>query len=129
VININEILRGFLQSAFLGYYGGFFHAGQGYMTEGMSLVLRHAFVKLELHRVEANIQPGNTRSIRLVERCGFTREGFSRRYLKIGGKWRDHERWALLVEDWKAHRRAAPRLRDEELPLSKGASSGRRSPM
>jgi ribosomal-protein-alanine N-acetyltransferase len=58
------------------------------------------FGDLGLHRVEANIQPGNTRSIGLVQRLGFEKEGFSRRYLKVGGEWRDHERWALLAEDF-----------------------------
>ncbi|MGI0487716.1 GNAT family N-acetyltransferase [Pantanalinema rosaneae CENA516] len=53
-----------------------------------------------MHRVEANVQPQNRASIHLVERLGFTKEGFSRRYLKINEEWRDHERWALTVEDW-----------------------------
>jgi len=64
-------------------------------------VLRHAFVMLRLHRVEANIQPGNRASIALAEGAGFRREGFSPRYLKIGGRWRDHERWAILAEEWQ----------------------------
>jgi ribosomal-protein-alanine N-acetyltransferase len=72
------------------------------MTEAMRLLLRHAFTKLKLHRIEANIQPENQASIALVKRAGFVREGYSRRYLKICGRWRDHERWAILVEDWKA---------------------------
>ena len=64
-------------------------------------MLRTAFRTLRLHRVEANIQPGNRASIALVERAGFRREGYSRRYLKIAGRWRDHERWALLAEEWQ----------------------------
>jgi len=75
------------------------------VTEALQLMLGHAFGRLGLHRVEANIQPGNVASIRLVKRAGFTREGYSRRYLKIGGRWRDHERWALLREDWLKRRR------------------------
>jgi len=66
------------------------------------LALRHAFRPLKLHRVEANIQPENVASIRLVERLGFRREGFSPRYLKIGGRWRDHVRYALLAEEWRS---------------------------
>jgi len=76
------------------------------MTEALALVLREAFGPLRLHRVEANIQPGNRASIGLVRRAGFRREGLSRRYLKIGGRWRDHERWALTVEDWRRRRRS-----------------------
>jgi [ribosomal protein S5]-alanine N-acetyltransferase len=100
--NVSQIIRGPLQSAFLGYGGVAAHAGRGYMTEGMELVLRRSFTELRLHRLEANIQPGNGRSIALVQRCGFVREGFSERYLKIGGRWRDHERWAIRAEQWRA---------------------------
>jgi ribosomal-protein-alanine N-acetyltransferase len=67
-------------------------------------MLRYAFKQLKLHRVEANIQPENVASIALVKRAGFVNEGYSRRYLKIGGQWRDHERWAILHEDWKTNR-------------------------
>jgi ribosomal-protein-alanine N-acetyltransferase len=76
----------------------------------LSLTLSFAFRQLKLHRVEVNVQPSNARSIALVRRAGFTREGFSRRYVKIAGRWRDHERWAMLVEDWRAQRRR-PRRR------------------
>lgn len=100
-INLSQIFHCGFQSAYLGYHIGAEFAGQGYMTEALRLMLRYAFVELKLHRLEANIQPGNTASIALVKRAGFLREGFSRRYLKIRGRWRDHERWAILVEDWR----------------------------
>jgi ribosomal-protein-alanine N-acetyltransferase len=102
VINLAEIVRGGFQSAYLGYYAFVPHAGRGLMTEGLSLLLRHAFLRMRLHRLEANIQPENRASLALVEKLGFRREGFSPRYLKIGGRWRDHERWAILREDWRA---------------------------
>jgi ribosomal-protein-alanine N-acetyltransferase len=105
VMNLSQIARGNLQSAYLGYYVGEPYAGRGYMTEAMRLLLGHAFEILKLHRIEANIQPGNVASIALAQRAGFVKEGFSRRYLKLGGRWRDHERWAILAEDWKAGRR------------------------
>jgi ribosomal-protein-alanine N-acetyltransferase len=103
-LNLSEIIRGKLQQAFLGYGGVAEFAGQGYMTEAMDLVLREAFTVLRLHRVEANIQPGNTASRALAERCGFVREGFSEAYLKVGGRWRDHERWAIRADLWRAAR-------------------------
>ncbi|HEX5125627.1 MAG TPA: GNAT family protein [Rhodocyclaceae bacterium] len=97
VINITNIVHGAFRSGYLGYYAfcGFEH--QGLMREGLQAVVRHAFKTLKLHRLEANIQPGNTASIALVKSCGFSREGFSPRYLKIGGRWCDHERWAILA--------------------------------
>jgi ribosomal-protein-alanine N-acetyltransferase len=99
VVNVSQIFHGNLRSAYLGFYAGAAFAGKGYMREGLRLVVRHAFGALRLHRLEANIQPANRRSIRLVKRAGFRREGFSRRYLKIFGRWRDHERWAITAED------------------------------
>jgi ribosomal-protein-alanine N-acetyltransferase len=102
--DISQILRGPLQGAFLGYAGVAAHARNGYMTAGMRLLLRRAFGELRLHRLEANIQPANAASIALARRAGFVREGFSERYLKLGGRWRDHERWAIRSEQWRAAR-------------------------
>lgn len=102
VVNLTEIVRGPFQSAYLSFYGRAGHAGQGLVREGVDLMLQHAFTKLGLHRVEANVQPGNRRSLALVEALGFRKEGFSPQYLKIGGEWRDHERWAILAEEWRA---------------------------
>ena len=100
-VTLSQIFLGGFQNAYLGYYVGASHARRGYMTEALQLMLRYAFVKLKLHRLEANIQPANVASIALVKRAGFSREGFSRRYLKVCGRWRDHERWAIIAEDWK----------------------------
>ena len=100
-INLSQIFKGNFRSAYLGYHVGEHYAGQGLMTEALQLLLRYAFERLKLHRLEANIQPSNVASIALVKHAGFSREGFSRRYLKIAGRWRDHERWAILVDDWK----------------------------
>jgi [ribosomal protein S5]-alanine N-acetyltransferase len=112
VFNFSEIVRGAFQSAYLGYYGFAEHGGQGYMSEGLALVLRVGFGTLRLHRIEVNVQPANTPSISLVSRGGFTREGYSRRYVKIAGRWRDHERWALLAEDWRIGRTRSRTARD-----------------
>jgi len=97
--SISQVFYGPFRSAYLGYYAFAPLAGRGYMREGMELVLRYAFEGLKLHRLQASIQPANARSIALVRSAGFRREGFSPRYLKIGGRWRDHEHWAIVAED------------------------------
>ena len=101
VVNVNEIVLGLFQSAYLGYYAFEPYAGQGLMWQGMQQVIRHCFRDLRLHRLEANIQPENERSIALVRSLGFSKEGYSPKYLKIGGKWRDHERWAIRADQWR----------------------------
>ncbi len=100
VVNINSIIRGPFQNAFLGYYALSPFAGLGYMRAGMAAVLERAFGEHGLHRVEANIQPENLRSARLVLSLGFRLEGRSPRYLQVGGRWRDHDRYALTAEEW-----------------------------
>ena len=97
-------MLGLFRSAYLGYQIGAPYARQGYMAAALRLALRHGFGALRLHRLEANVRPENVASLALVRRLGFTREGYSRRYLKIGGRWRDHERWPMLREDWRARR-------------------------
>jgi [ribosomal protein S5]-alanine N-acetyltransferase len=98
VCNLSQIYMGSFCSAYLGYYAFEPHQQQGYMREGIALLLALAFGPLGLHRVEANIQPENSASIALAQRCGFQREGYSPGYLYIAGAWRDHERWAYRRE-------------------------------
>jgi ribosomal-protein-alanine N-acetyltransferase len=95
----SQIVLGPFRSGYLGYYAFEPHAGRGLMREGLDLTVRYAFGTLGLHRLEANVQPGNASSIGLVRRCGFRFEGLSPRYLKVAGRWRDHERWAVTIED------------------------------
>jgi ribosomal-protein-alanine N-acetyltransferase len=97
-VNINNIVRGALQCGTLGYTSYASTTGRGYMTEGLGLVLQFAFDQLELHRLEANIQPDNTSSLNLVKRLGFQREGYSPAFQFINDEWRDHERWAITAE-------------------------------
>ncbi len=108
VFNLSQIVYGSFRNAYLGYYAFVPFAGNGCMREGMRLVMRHAFGSLGLHRLQANIQPGNAASIALVRGAGFRKEGFSPRYLKIAGRWRDHESWAALAEDRTARDPARP---------------------
>ena len=120
VLTLSQIFHGGFRSAYLGYWVGAPHAGRGYMTEAMELLLRRAFGPLKLHRVEANLQPGNVASRALVRRAGFRKEGFSPRYLKVRGRWRDHERWAITVEDFSGAGRA------RTPPGTAGGSAGSR---
>jgi len=99
VFTISQIVRGAFQSAYLGYYGHARYTGQGYMGAALDQVLDYAFGQLALHRIEANIQPANGPSIALARGAGFRLEGFSPRYLLIGGRWRDHERYAITAEE------------------------------
>jgi [ribosomal protein S5]-alanine N-acetyltransferase len=98
MITIDSIVRGRFQSASVSYAAFAPAAGKGYMSEGLALALEYAFTELRLHRLEANIQPGNQPSLRLVQRLGFRKEGYAPAMLFIDGAWRDHERWAITRE-------------------------------
>ncbi len=100
VININDLIFGGMRSGTLGYYIGNNFSRSGYMSEALSMVLDRAFTELKLHRIEANVQPGNEASLALIQRLGFRKEGFSPAFLQIDGVWRDHERWAILDQEW-----------------------------
>jgi ribosomal-protein-alanine N-acetyltransferase len=95
MVNINSIIRGRFQCGSLAYAAFAPTAGQGNMSEGLGLVLRYAFERLRLHRLEAQIQPDNHASLKLVQRNGFRKEGYSPDLLFIDGAWRGHERWAI----------------------------------
>jgi [ribosomal protein S5]-alanine N-acetyltransferase len=98
-VTVDNIVRGALRSGHLGYWIDRSVAGRGLATLAVALVCDHAFGRVGLHRLQADIRPENARSQRLVERLGFTREGLLRRYLDIDGDWRDHVSYALLAED------------------------------
>ena len=101
-VALTNVVRGVFLSGYLGYYAFAGHEGQGLMSEGLRRVVRFAFRELGLHRLEANIQPGNAASIALARSAGFRLEGFSPRYLLIGGQWRDHERYAITADEHAA---------------------------
>lgn len=111
-ISLSNVRRGVTQTASVGYWLGQPHIGQGAMTEAVALVVRYAIQGLRLHRLEAATLPDNDASIRVLERNGFQREGFARRYLKINGMWRDHVLFGLIAEDLQATGDAAPRRDD-----------------
>jgi ribosomal-protein-alanine N-acetyltransferase len=94
--NLRNIIRGALQSCHLGYGLSPSAAGHGYMTEAVKRAVEIGFAEYGLHRIEVNIMPRNERSLAVAERCGFVREGFSPKYLRINGKWEDHVRLARI---------------------------------
>lgn len=110
-VAINELTWGVFENGCLGYWVNAPWSGQGQMSRALELLIAHVFKRRErrLHRLEANIQPGNVASKRLVERLGFRLEGLSPRFLKLDGEWRDHERWAITREDWNARTRERKR--------------------
>ncbi len=99
-MTIGGIIRGAGQMCHLGYWMGEPFKGRGYMTEAIGLTLAHCFVRMGLHRVEANIQPHNKPSIHVVRTCGFRYEGLSKGLVQIRSEWRDHLRYAITADEW-----------------------------
>ena len=106
-LGLGDISRGAFQSCYLGYWIGEGFTRRGLMTEAVRLALRHAFKVMKLHRVEANIVPRNRASKGLAKKVGMRYEGTAKRYLKIAGRWEDHEHWAVTVEEWRDGARRA----------------------
>lgn len=98
-ITVGNIRYGVAQCGQIGYWIGQRYAGMGYMYEALGLVSHHAFDTLRLHRLEAACIPGNARSIGVLEKAGFRREGLLRSYLRINGTWHDHLLYALIADD------------------------------
>lgn len=111
-VTLDNVVRGALRSAHVGYWLDEAAAGQGIASTAVALVCDHAFGPAGLHRIQADIRPENGRSRRLVERLGFREEGTFRSYLDIDGDWRDHLGYALLAGDHPAgvvaHLRRSP---------------------
>ncbi len=95
---LSNIVRGPFLSCFLGYRIDENENWNGYATEAVQKVVEWAFSVLNLHRIEANIMPRNTASIKVVEKLGFSYEGSSKKYLQIDGVWEDHLHYAILNE-------------------------------
>lgn len=98
-ISLTEILRGPLQSSIVGYSLDKQHNGKGYTTEAVKLVVDFAFKELKLHRIEAGVMPHNIRSMRVLEKAGFHKEGIAVKNVKINGKWQDHQVLAIVAEE------------------------------
>lgn len=98
-VMLSEVLRGSLQSCFIGYYLDQEYNGKGYTTEAVRLVVSYAFNELKLHRIEAGVMPHNIRSMRVLEKVGFHKEGIARKNVKINGKWEDHQVLAIINEN------------------------------
>jgi len=100
-INLSSVQRGPFQSAYVGYWVDEAQAGHSYTPEGLVLVMRFAFERLHLHRVQVSIIPRNHRSRRVVEKLKLRDEGIALRYLEINGLWEDHVRYAITIEEWQ----------------------------
>lgn len=98
-VALNGVMRGAMYGAYLGYWMDETVLGQGLATEGIRAVLDFAFGAAGLHRIQAAIMPHNARSLRVIEKLGFRREGYAERYLQIAGRWEDHVLFARTREE------------------------------
>jgi len=103
-VNLNNVIRGAMQSATIGYWIDQRHAGHSYTAEGVVVVMQFAFEQLQLHRIEICIVPRNTRSRRIMEKLEVREEGLAERYLEINGTWEDHLRYGITIEEWNERR-------------------------
>ena len=103
-VNLNNVIRGAMQSGTIGYWVDQRYAGNGFVGEGVVVLLDYAFEKLRLHRIEICIVPRNHRSRRVVEKLGIRDEGVAQRYLEINGTWEDHVRYGITAEEWAERR-------------------------
>ncbi len=99
-INVNNVTRGALQSATVGYWIDQARAGNGYIAEAVVIIAKYAFEELQLHRLEICIVPRNLNSRRVVDKLRLRNEGVAERYLEINGTWEDHVRYAITAEEW-----------------------------
>lgn len=98
-VKISQIMADPYHRGVLGFGAFVPYQGKGYMTEGLELVIRHALGAMRLHRLEADIEPGNQPSRNLAKRLGFRLEGLSPAFIRVSGVWRDFERWAITAPD------------------------------
>ncbi len=103
-VNLNNVVRGALQSATIGYWIDQADAGRAYTAEGVAILMEFAFEQLQLHRLEICIVPRNTNSRRVMDKLGLRSEGIAERYLEINGTWEDHVRYAVTIEEWHDRR-------------------------
>jgi len=103
-VNINNVIRGALQTGTIGYWIDQARAGHGYIAEAVVVTARYAFEELQLHRLEICIVPRNMNSRRVMEKLAIREEGIALRFLEINGVWEDHVRYAITVEEWSERR-------------------------
>jgi ribosomal-protein-alanine N-acetyltransferase len=100
-VSLGSVQRGPFQMGYIGYWVDEALAGNNYIPEGVTLMMRHAFEVLQLHRLEAAIVPRNTASRRVAEKLGLRDEGLAVRFLQIQGVYEDHVRYAITAEEWR----------------------------